>query len=984
MAIDEQIPENQQTRLNQPEAEVFDKILGKEEPVDDETTTQPEDPVVEYETPSEDDEIVVAGIFNPKLLKPKNKNNKGKRDEELSIDELTDKTRLEQKLEVEPPNDFEITESGSIKFREVLDEEVLEINEAIASLGVTKPDKDTSVALQKLLMSDDIDEIGLREAITKTYAKQVEELRKGKVPVKDLLDKANQLDLIDTYKIILKKKPPYDESVAVRGIIEAQVLYGELKKLARKNLDQGLTPKETKQWFKLFRVFGTLYTRTAADISIAGRKMRTLQSIDTPKAEAAEDMLDVLKYTDDIDDKMSKKMMEQFLILEPFQAGRLARDSFGKRLVDAWQELWMNSLLSSPYTHMKNIIGNTVFNVLRVAEYGIAAGFNKLTGNTDANSIQMNEVIDMVMSLKQGIRLGMGMGKRSFITGEQNVTKMDLRRPNAFGKRLLGDKYQDTFLGDGLEFLGTLNRLPGRFLVAEDEFAKGVLYKIELGRVARQRYNSHLQNFPGDIEGAEEIHLKTLYAPDNEAIQSAKTEMETGTFQGELPEGVLKDIQRTFNLPVMKIFVPFYKTITNIYLEGAKRNPILSLLMPRHRADLMGKNGPRKAQLARAKFASGSMLTFTFASMAYGSSDGDQDVMITGMAPTNKAEREAFYRKGFLPYSIAYKQRDGSYKSVSYAGFEPISAILATSADIGYMASRPDQYADDSFSERSAELFAAAVASNIAYIQDQPFSTGFQDLGRLFQAGYGDPEGAVERATAILTEFAGRATVGVVMGGGPMQGFNNYLTRMQDPTIYDTLFTEQQRQEGKELVESNVLLKILLEKDNGDMHPALKKYYEMYNRSAMRSPFYNVDLLPRLNLWGEEMKGPEMGAFSPIRVMEEKFNDVDDELLRLGFGLTMPNARIEGIQLSQEQYYDYIKLLNSNDELMGGQTMLEQMRELINTPGYADLDNGIKQSEFNAILNARKADARILLKERYPNLANMINRKKELKNRIGK
>ena len=983
MAIDEQIPENQQTRLNQPEAEVFDKILGKEEPVDDETTIQPEDPVVDYETPSEDDEIVVAGLFN-KLIKPVNKNNKGKRDEELSIDELTDKTRLEQKLEVEPPNDFEITESGSIKFREVLDEEVLEINDAIASLGVTKPDKDSSVALQKLLMSDDIDEIGLREAITKTYAKQVEELRKGKVPVKDLLDKANQLDLIDTYKIILKKKPPYDEAVAVRGIIEAQVLYGELKKLARRNLEQGLTPKETKAWFKLFRVFGTLYTRTAADISIAGRKMRTLQSLDTPKAEAAEDMLDVLQYTDDIDDEMSKKMMEQFLVLEPFQAGRLARDSFGKRLVDAWQELWMNSLLSSPYTHMKNIIGNTVFNTLRIAEYGIAAGFNKLTGNTDANSIQMNEVLEMVQSLKQGFRLGMGMGKRSFITGEQNVTKMDLRRPNAFGKRLLGDKYQDTFLGDGLEFLGTLNRLPGRFLVAEDEFAKGILYKMEISRVAQQRYNSHLQNFPGDIEGAEEIYTKTMYAPDNEAIQSAKTEMETGTFQGELPEGILKNIQSTFNLPVMKIFVPFYKTITNIYLEGAKRNPILSVLMPRHRADLRGLNGPRKAQLARAKLASGTMMTATFAFMAYGSSDGDQDVMITGMAPTNKAEREAFYRKGFLPYSLAYKQRDGSYKSISYAGFEPISAILATSADIGYMASRPDQYADDSASERIAELFAAAVASNIAYIQDQPFSTGFQDLGRLFQAGYGDPEGALERAAAILTEFAGRATVGVVMGGGPLQGFNNYLTRMQDPTIYDTLFTEEQRQEGKELVESNVLLKILLEKDNGDMHPALKKYYEMYNRSAMRSPFFNVNLLPRLNLWGEEMKGPEMNFYSPIRVMDEKYNKVDDELLKLGFGLTMPKARIEGIQLSQEQYYSYIKFINSSSDEMGGETMLQEMRNFIDSDSYYDMDIGLRKSEFDAILSYRKDAAKTLLKEKYPSLANMIERKKKIKQKMGR
>ena len=187
-----------------------------------------------------------------------------------------------------------------------------------------------------------------------------------------------------------------------------------------------------------------------------------------------------------------------------------------------------------------------------------------------------------------------------------------------------------------------------------------------------------------------------------------------------------------------------------------------------------------------------------------------------------------------------------------------------------------------------------------------------------------------------------------------------------------------------EAVQENFLLRFLLEKDNGDMHPALKKFYEVYNRAAVRSPFFNVDLLPRLNLWGEDMKGPEMGVFSPIKVMNENFNDVDDELLKLGFGLTMPNARIEGIQLSQEQYYDYIKFINSDDEMMGGQTMLEQMRDLINSTGYEDLDVGLKKSEFDAILNARKADARILLKERYPDLANMINKKKELKNRIGK
>ena len=152
----------------------------------------------------------------------------------------------------------------------------------------------------------------------------------------------------------------------------------------------------------------------------------------------------------------------------------------------------------------------------------------------------------------------------------------------------------------------------------------------------------------------------------------------------------------------------------------------------------------------------------------------------------------------------------------------------------------------------------------------------------------------------------------------------------------------------------------------------------------MRSPFFNVNLLPRLNLWGEEMKGPEMNFYSPIRVMDEKYNKVDDELLKLGFGLTMPKARIEGIQLSQEQYYSYIKFINSSSDEMGGETMLQEMRNFIDSDSYYDMDIGLRKSEFNAILSYRKDAAKTLLKEKYPSLANMIERKKKIKQKMGR
>ena len=49
------------------------------------------------------------------------------------------------------------------------------------------------------------------------------------------------------------------------------------------------------------------------------------------------------------------------------------------------------------------------------------------------------------------------------------------------------------------------------------------------------------------------------------------------------------------------------------------------------RADINGKNGKRVQQLALAKLTTGASLMYTFGSMAYGGSGGDQDVMITGM-----------------------------------------------------------------------------------------------------------------------------------------------------------------------------------------------------------------------------------------------------------------------------------------------------------------------------------------------------------------
>ena len=72
--------------------------------------------------------------------------------------------------------------------------------------------------------------------------------------------------------------------------------------------------------------------------------------------------------------------------------------------------------------------------------------------------------------------------------------------------RFYCDKYKNSALGAALELMGTWFRLPGRFLVTEDEFAKGSLYHEEIERIARKKYNNAIADGLSK-ETAEQIRI---------------------------------------------------------------------------------------------------------------------------------------------------------------------------------------------------------------------------------------------------------------------------------------------------------------------------------------------------------------------------------------------------------------------------------------------------------------------------------------------
>ena len=904
-----------------------------------------------------EEEILLAGAF-PKNWKPKKKTYQDKNAEDLTNEELGIQQQEQLKTKAEG-EDFVFEEgTGKAVFSDFSDEQLESINKTLEKFAAGEL-ADTGDRSLKFIFDEldkDIKNSKLLDS-QKFSDAMISLIPKGsKITIKDLMDEAASLNRNDVYLKLLKLKDgeTLDLPTMARGVMEAKLLYVKLQDIAVRASKGDFTELDKQQFYQMYRLFSMVYAKSAGDLSARAQGMRVVQSLDKPTKEGAEDIIKLL--TDEIGADFSDQGFQQFTqafsILKPYQAGKMAQASYGKKLRDAWAEIWVNSLLSSPITHAVNIVGNTTFNTLRIAEYAIAAGINKVPGLGGPDGIAFSEVMAMVRSFRTGFRLGLENSYKSIKTGEAQTTKLDLRKPNAFGKELLPEGLQNGPMGSFLQLLGTINRIPGTALVAEDEFMKGIMYRMELERLAQRNYNEHLRLKPDDYAGAEKIFLETVNNPNNATVAAAKESMLEGTFQKDLPPGILKEIQSIMNIPEIKLFVPFYKTITNIFLESGKRNPILMAPFiatnPKLKADFLGKNGKAAQQLMLAKLATGSSLLMGFGMYAYGANSSGGDFMITGMAPYTKTERDAFFRQGLQPYSLCEKTSGNTYSCTSYARFDPVSSLLAISADTAYLLSRPDQYGDPTYDERMVTIATAAIGAIFMYMTEQPFLSGMKDMSKIFSPGAFNPEkGMSSRAFEFLTEKVTEGGMSLVPG---VSSFGRYLTRMSDQSVYEYAITESQDAWFKEFFDIE-----------GDVPLAVRGFYKAYNKAMYTSPFFNTDLEKKLNFWGEPIEGPEFNMFSPIRVKNTKYKKVDEMLVKLGFGISMPRAYIDGVPMNQNEYNQYIRLINMDANNNGESDVLEQLNTLVLSAEFIDLaitDADAAMQQIQSIVNEAKATAR--------------------------
>ena len=811
------------------------------------------------------------------------------------------------------------------------------------------------------------DAAGFFARIKESNPQLIEDARRGTISMDDLLSAADDVGFGDLVKKFALRQPgdklPLAEDV-VAGIVGMKNLHLEIKTLQETAAKSG-TPEDARKVLEAMSLAREFTKGLSGVVSETGRTLGAVgnlareQNIDLPTLAKETDLVfRRLEATGDI------KHLNNFFGMFETDAQRTAfikgnwwdklKSGVGKTY-DIIQEGFINGLLSSPTTQMMNNFGNTAFGTYTTLENYTAAGIGyirTLGGLRDAERYTLSRANAFAYGQLEGLKDGLKIAASSFVRGEpvtgSLADKTELGRKIALDATNLGvDK--ESYLGMGIDLLGTVQRMPGRFMMANDEFYKTVFYRgaLRSGAQAEADAAYFAAKKSGKTEEDAKIVSQKVFAdfyanPPQSLMDEAMDTAKTLTFQSDMPK-YLDTLEKFSSLPVMKFFVPFFRTPANISIEVFNRLPVSPTAWKGIFDDTPA------GDLARAKFGLGSAAMGTFGSIAYGMDR--PDFFITGGPDKDRSINERDSRLGIQPYSFVFQNKDGSYESISYARMEPVSALLAISADYAKYARQAD-WNDKNTWQTATELATVGGLAIGNYAGQLSFVQGMSELtAALDTYKQTDDRVVLEKLVEKLSRGTTSAAITAVPGFG---SFSAAIERYVSPTGSETYIPSSV---GKEA------------------NPIVDGFNQALDKAMSRVPGLSSGVAPDLNVWGEPImqgRGSSLEIINPIRIYKGQFKAVDKELRRLDIGLDMPSRFImPGIGLNAEQYNRYIELANqmdANRRLPGdsgydeNSTLLPQLNEIIKSDRYlsASPENQANEIQANFKGHYKNAEIRLL------------------------
>lgn len=657
-------------------------------------------------------------------------------------------------------------------------------------------------------------------------------------------------------------------------------------------------------------------------------------------------------------DAVTLKLAEAFssFASDPRKAGKFARNAWKANSIDMVREYWTNTLLSSLATQAVNMTSTGLFDLWMIGERAVA-GLHE-------GPVYSGESVQMLMASWEGVIDGMrafahtlrnegpviGSSQPVFakskrtreVIGGKSSEKMEASQGDQYFRksitgeqfnyklqsagRMLGMQHPEKLdlakvrvpfleslnIKNGVDLLGQMARISGRFLTAEDEFMKSVAYRQQLralayrkakdeirsgadlggesaGQYLKRRRNELVEalgDMRMDTEGVAQV-TRQLGDPDIAEIYAKSMQFaDEVTFTEALTPAGQSLSQFVERSKVGFLLVPFKKVAWNLGRQTFRRMPGINFVTKGfHEAR---ERGGAEWQLEKAKLELGSLLAGATALLVASNDDcnnPDATLCITGARPAEAPERATKYRQGWQEYSLRIGDEFHTFNRL-----DPLGWHIGMVADFTRLAGMAHDYAESGgnltngqIEDKLADLAAAISLSMSQNVMSKTFMSGITDFAEV-TTSY-DKEAMLKYMKRFAASFV------------PYSSLQRNINRWNDP---------YQRQA---VTLRDELCKVMVG--------------------------CSESLPPRVDLWGRKVENAQ-GLFSYSKANSPE--PIDRELDRLHYHPGKPRASLFSVELTPREHAEWMihrggfqaeRGASFEDFDLSGLTMLQALNRMV-------------------------------------------------------
>jgi len=584
-----------------------------------------------------------------------------------------------------------------------------------------EPRRAGNINLDRINSPEDAKQVILEAS--QEQAGKMEAARRGVISTDQTRLLASDLGMTESALLKRRKGQAFnaEEALAARNLLaESAERVVDLSKAARGGSDEAVVSFQ-----QALTRHVAIQEQVAGLTAEAGRALRQFQIPSESKERVLREIIESQGGRDRID-----KIADLASRLDtPEQVAVFTRGVRKATTLDKIFEVWINGLLSGPQTHAVNTLSNSLVALWTIPEHLLAAGIRGVRGG---KGVTFRDTQARIFGMVEGMKDGLRAGAKAFITEEPSdiFSKLDVPNPKAI---------------PGV--VGKVVRLPGRALVAEDEFFKTIGFRMELRSLAMR---TGLERGLRGNDLAKHINEVITNPPEKiklAALDTARYQTFTNPLGdvGQKIQGIRNSDNPLVAAPA-RLLVPFLRTPLNILKFAAGRS-VLAPLSRNFRADI--KKGGAARDLALARMTIGTGVSAVVASYA-------AEGKITGGGPKDPELRQALFNTGWQPYSLKIGD-----KYFSYARLEPLGILFGVAADYAEISGHLEKGEQDEL----AGMISMAVAKNVIS------KTYLKSISETIQALH-DPDRYGERYLQNLS--------GTLIPTGVAQ-----LARTEDPILRD-------------------------------------------------------------------------------------------------------------------------------------------------------------------------------------------------------